>query len=232
MSSPASATGGKKVPSGAEVVERLKAEVGVLSAGVERERKVRAAIEPAVIQNITQILLNSGARFGIIAAADKGLDIDLLYHFDLGGTLIVLQTSVAKEAPEIKSIAELTPAAEWAEKEVAELFGVNFRGHPKPSHFQLPDDWPAGNYPLGKPFKSKLPDEICPVAESITSVGATASLTPLMQRKREEAGLPAQPPASYSDEASLREVHELARHTEFDKLAGYDWEKKKLRGGK
>ncbi len=220
------------MPSGAEIVERLKSEAGVLSAGVERERKVSAAIESAAIQNIAQTLFNSGARFVIIAAADKGLDIDLLYHFDLGGTLIVLQTSVAKEAPEIESIAELVPAAEWAEKEVAELFGVNFRGHPKPGHFQLPDDWPTGDYPLGKPFKPKLPDEICPVAESITSVGATAPLTPLMQRKREEAGLPAQPPASYSDEASLREVHELARYTEFDKLAGYDWKKKKLRGSR
>lgn len=214
------------------IIELLKAEVekGILGSAAPRERKVLVEIEPSTIRKASKVLLKKESRFVIIAAIDEGLNIKLLYHFDLGGTVVILKTKVKKEAPEIASIADLTPAAEWAEREAAELFGVNFKAHPSPGHLLLPDDWPAENYPLGKPFKPKLPDQLCPVAESITSVGATAPISPLVQRRREEAGLPPQPPASYSSDRELREVHELVKETKFDERVGYDWERKKLRG--
>ena len=214
------------------IIKLLKAEVGkgILGAAAPRQRKVLVEIESSTIRKASEVLLKKGSRFVIIAAVDEGLDIELLYHFDLGGTVVVLKTKVKKEAPEVESVADLTPAAEWAEREAAELFGVNFKAHPRPGHLLLPDDWPAENHPLGKPFKSKLPEQLCPVAESITSVGATAPISPLVQRRREEAGLPPQPPASYSSDRELREVHELVKQTKFDERAGYDWARKKLRG--
>ena len=42
-------------------------------------------------------------------------------------------------------------------------------------------------------------------------------MSPLMQRKREEAGLPPSPPASFANEKSLGEVHEAMKGAEFDK---------------
>jgi len=38
--------------------------------------------------------------------------------------------------------------AEWIEREIHEMFGVNFKGHPNLKHLLLKDDWPEGNYPL------------------------------------------------------------------------------------
>lgn len=216
------------------IVKLLKENLGdeLLNASTPRERKVWAEITPRAIRKAAESLLGEGARFIIIAAIDVGLDIELLYHFDLTGRVVVLKTRLAKENPEIDSIAGLTPAAEWAEKEAAELCGAKFRAHPKPRHLVLQDEWPEGSFPLGKPFKPPVPDEITPVAEAITTVGATAPITPLVERRRVEAGLPPQPPASYSSEPQLKEVHELIKQTSFSERVGYDWERKKLRGTK
>ncbi len=217
---------------GAEIVKLLEKNIpdGLLSVAMPRVRKVSAEIAPATIKKAAETLLGNGARFIIIAAVDAGLDVDLLYHFDLAGKVVVLKVKLGKENPEIDTIADLSPAAEWAEKEAAELCGVMFKGHPKPGHLVLSDKFPKGTFPLGKPFKSKLPDKICPVAEAVITVGATAPISSLVERRRVEAGLPPQPPASYSSEPQLKEVHELIRQTNFSKQAGYDWERKKLRG--
>lgn len=215
----------------AEVLEYLKTKIGVglTSSSVLRKRKVCATVKPAVLRMAVEALLKRGSRFITITAIDGGLDLELIYHFDLSGTLVDLKTIIQKEAPEIDTITDLTSAAEWAEKEAAELFGIGFLAHPKPGHFFLPDEWPADRYPLAKPFRSELPEQLCPVAESLISSGATAPISPLIKRKREEIGLPAQPPASYASEPWLHEVHELVQQTDFSKKVGYDWKKRKLR---
>lgn len=215
-----------------KIIELLQKNIpdGILSVATPRMRKVSVEIVPSKIKKAAEILLSKGARFIIIAAVDTGIDIDLLYHFDLGGKVTLLKVKLGKERPEIDTISDLTPAAEWAENEAAELCGVIFKDHPKPGHLVLSDKLPEGTFPLGKPFKPKLPDKISPVAESIITVGATAPISPLVERRRAEAGLPLQPPASYSSEPQLKEVHELIQQTNFGERAGYDWKRKKLRG--
>lgn len=216
----------------AEIIELLEKNIpdGLLSVTKSRARKVSAEIAPGTIRKAAGTLLSKGARLIVIAAVDAGLDVDLLYHFDLAGKVVLLKVKLGKENPEIGTIADLTPAAEWAENEAAELCGLRFKGHPKPGHLVLSDKFPDGTFPLGKPFKSKLPDEIGPVAEAVITVGATAPISSLEERRRVEAGLPPQPPASYSSEPQLKEVHELIRQTNFSRQAGYDWKRKKLRG--
>ncbi len=218
----------------AEIVELLQKNIpdGLFSVGTPRTRKVLAEIAPGAIRKATETLLGKGARFIIIAAVDEGLDVNLLYHFDLEGKIVVLKVKLGKENPEIGTIADLTPAAEWAEREAAELCRVRFKNHPKPGHLVVSDKLPEGTFPLSKPFKPKLPDKIVPVAEAIITVGATAPISSLVERRRAEAGLPPRPPASYSSEPQLKEVHELIQQTNFSKRAGYDWERKKLRGVK
>ncbi|MCS7131225.1 MAG: NADH-quinone oxidoreductase subunit C, partial [Hadesarchaea archaeon] len=136
-----------------------------------RERRIIIEIEPQAIRKAIELLSESKARFMMLAAVDEGLDIELLYNFDVGGTVAILRTVITKEASEIDSISDLIPAAEWAERETAELFGVKFRAHPRPISLLLPDGW-SEKPPLKAPFEGKLPAQICPVAESLISVGA------------------------------------------------------------
>jgi len=213
-----------------EVIESIKNKVegGVLEA-TSQERKISVTIDASDIRQVAYALLERRSRFMIIAAVDLGMDIELLYHFDVEGKLIVVRTKISKEQNQIDTIVDLMPAAEWAEKESAELFGINFSAHPKPGHFVLSKDWPSEKPPLREPFKGVLPEQFCPVAESLMSTGMTAPMSPLMQRKRQEAGLPPSPPASFVNAKSLGEVHEAMKGAEFDKKAGYDWKKGKLR---
>ena len=54
------------------------------------------------------------------------------------------------ELPEIDSCVPLFPAAEFQEREVYDMFGVRFRGHPDLRRILMPDDY--GGYPQRRDF--------------------------------------------------------------------------------
>ena len=51
-------------------------------------------------------------------------------------------------------MALLCPAAEWIEREMWELLGIDFKNHPDMRHLLLDDDWPEGNYPLRRSVRA------------------------------------------------------------------------------
>lgn len=59
-----------------------------------------------------------------------------------------------EEDPTIPTVVNVWPAANWLEREIMDLMGVNFSGHPDPRRLLLPDDWDGHphrrDYPLGK----------------------------------------------------------------------------------
>jgi len=55
------------------------------------------------------------------------------------------------DALEIDSVCDLWKSADWLEREVFDLFGVTFRGHPDLRRILMPDDYGEG-HPLRKDF--------------------------------------------------------------------------------
>ena len=55
------------------------------------------------------------------------------------------------DALEIDSIVDLWKVADWLEREVFDLFGVTFKGHPDLRRILMPDDYAEG-HPLRKDF--------------------------------------------------------------------------------
>jgi Ni,Fe-hydrogenase III component G len=93
-----------------------------------------------------------GARFSIVSAVDTRTGVELLYHlaFDREQLMLTVKTLVKKPELEMESCTDFMPAANWIEREIAEMFGVKFAGHPQLATLLLPDDWPDGVYPLRK----------------------------------------------------------------------------------
>ena len=74
-----------------------------------------------------------------------------LYHLELKDWLR-LKVQVGGDAPSVPSIAHVYAAADWAERECYDMFGIRFRGHPDLKRILMPDDWEGSplrkDYPL------------------------------------------------------------------------------------
>ena len=63
----------------------------------------------------------------------------------------MLKVEADRAAPRVSSVEAVWKAANWFEREVYDLFGVSFTGHPDLRRILLPDDWVG--YPLRKDYQ-------------------------------------------------------------------------------
>jgi len=92
-------------------------------------------------------------RFVIATGIDSDDCFEIIYHYsyDETGCVVNLKAFIRdRENPEIESIAPFLPAAEWIEREMHDLLGIEFKNHPDMRRLILADDWPEGVYPLRK----------------------------------------------------------------------------------
>ncbi len=64
---------------------------------------------------------------------------------------LVLKAETDRAAPTIPTVEGVWKAATWLEREIYDLFGVNFSGHSDLRRILLPDDWVG--YPLRKDYQ-------------------------------------------------------------------------------
>jgi len=107
------------------------------------------ALPPNCIHHATEMLVD---RFDLrhlstITGQDTGSAIELLYHFWDGGGL-TLRTSLPRNEPHIETLTDLIPGAALYEREVCEMLGVTFDGHPDPRPLLLPDNWDKKQFPM------------------------------------------------------------------------------------
>lgn len=92
------------------------------------------------------------SRLSDICGVDLGELLHVVYVLCRGYTaeMILVKVEVPRRNGELPSVTGLWRLAEWAEREVGEMFGVTFTGHPYPQHLLLPEDF-AG-HPLLKDY--------------------------------------------------------------------------------
>jgi NADH-quinone oxidoreductase subunit C len=56
--------------------------------------------------------------------------------------------------PHVATVCRIWPAANWLEREVWDLFGIAFDGHPDPRRLLMPEDWDG--FPLRKDYPVQI----------------------------------------------------------------------------
>jgi NADH-quinone oxidoreductase subunit C len=67
------------------------------------------------------------------------------------GNLVIFSTDIGKEQPRIPSLVGVYAGANWHEREAAEMFGIDFQGHPQLQKLYLPDGF------IGHPLRKSFP---------------------------------------------------------------------------
>lgn len=81
--------------------------------------------------------------------------VEIIYHMarEDKKTVINVKTLLPYPDPNMESVGKNIPAFLWIERELHEMLGVEFEGHPNMKRLLLADSFPEGKYPLRKNIK-------------------------------------------------------------------------------
>lgn len=124
---------------------------------VLNDRRITLSIDPASLLPISEHLFRElGYRFIIASALHTKKGFEIYYHFSEDGSGLVLNLHVLLDPlkPEVESLSNMFEATNWIEREMHELFGINFLNHPNLEELLSEGNWATGEYPYRKKFKS------------------------------------------------------------------------------
>jgi len=140
-----------------EFIEDIKSRYKTKIAGHTEHNPLRISLqaEGDSLYDIAEYFLKElKFRFIIASALHTRNGFEILYHFsnDLGGQVINLHVILPHENPSVRSLTGLLSAVEWIEREMHELLGIDFEGHPNMVPLISEGNWDKGTYPYRKGF--------------------------------------------------------------------------------
>ena len=134
---------------------------------VKNQKRIYFTIDKSDLKEVAKILYKDmGMRLSIVTGIDNETNFELLYHFGLDKTGELFNVRVFiydRNNPEIDSLTDMFKSTDWIEREINEMLGVKFLGHPNLKHLLLDHDWPNDEYPLRKDYPQ--PREKFPLKE-------------------------------------------------------------------
>jgi NADH-quinone oxidoreductase subunit C len=128
----------------------------ILDEVTRNERRVIITIKPdSIIMVADYLYKTAGFRFIIASAIHTKRGFEIHYHFskDVAGLILNIHVILDKEKPQIESLSNMFNASNWIEREMHELFGIDFLNHPNQEKLISEGNWAEGVYPLRKEFK-------------------------------------------------------------------------------
>ena len=124
---------------------------------IKNDRRVTITINPAALVSMAEHLYKTlGFRFIIASALHTRKGFEIYYHFSLDkpGLILNLHLILDSKKPEVESLSNMFEATNWIEREMHELFGIDFLNHPNLDQLLSEGNWAEGVYPYRKTFKS------------------------------------------------------------------------------
>ena len=92
-----------------------------------------------------------------LTCVDWKTHLTMVYHFESlkHRHTLVVKSKLERTAPVIHTVSHIWRTAEFHEREVFELFGVSFTGHPDLRLLILPEGW-EGRNPMRKDFEDPV----------------------------------------------------------------------------
>jgi NADH-quinone oxidoreductase subunit C len=93
-----------------------------------------------------------------IAGVDHETHMEVVYHFMSFKTRdeYCFKVRTDRDQPSVPSVTSIWNTANWNEREIYDLFGIDFPGHPDLRRIMLPDDWVG--HPLRKDYEPYDPE--------------------------------------------------------------------------
>lgn len=129
----------------------------------QRKRMIVQIRKQALLEIANYFLDELKYRFIIASGMATDAGFDIIYHFsdDNSGYIINLMVSLDRKDPEIESLSNMINATNWIEREIHELFGINFINHPDLRSLISEGNWTKTDYPYSRPERDnkKIPEK-------------------------------------------------------------------------
>lgn len=129
----------------------------IIDMAQPRDNRLYIRVSPKNVNGVIEYLFfDYKCKFSTASGIDTREGIEIVYHLDREdeNMMINVKTLLPYPDPSMESIGKKIPALNWIEREIHEMLGVEFRGHPDMRRLLLADSFPEGKYPLRKDFKN------------------------------------------------------------------------------
>ncbi len=142
-----------------EFIEELKKRFpGKFEVQKHSEKRVYIRIPREHLTEIAQVIFREmGAKFSIATGIDVREGFEVLYHFtfDKHRFICTVRTIAPKDDPKLDSLVSIIPGTIWIEREIYEILGVQFEGHPNLKRLVKAEFIEQDIFPLRKDFDLK-----------------------------------------------------------------------------
>lgn len=137
--------------------ERLNASFGdAVRTRYNRQGDLEISVRPEKSSELFGLLIGDAETpydyLRNLTAIDWKDRLETVYHLCSTPTMtnIVVKCELDRGEPAVDSATRFWPGANWLEREVFDLFGIKFNGHPDLRRIMLPEEWQG--HPLLKDY--------------------------------------------------------------------------------
>ncbi len=118
-------------------------------------RRVYIRVPRENLKEIAHTLFRGmGAKFSIATGIDVREGFEVLYHFtiDRHGFICTVKTIAPRDDPTLDSLVSIIPGTLWIEREIHDILGVHFEGHPNLKRLVKAEFLEDNEFPFRKDF--------------------------------------------------------------------------------